>query len=253
MIGAVACPQFLMWECLHRLKARFRSKATSKPQPLLVEPQMKYTHPWIEPSIEAYTRKFVSQHLWRFHDDYEYNDLVSEAWIVLDKVASKYGDITIKHLMALYKTSLFHRFCRLATESRYRENQNSADELMEDIAFHPVAPGDFHRCLINAPKDIKRSLSILIEDPGCIVGQRQYRGDGFKRLTRDAALRAKLKSEGVVEGVNWRHKPASRIKAYLKGEDVEGEPENYEVENTAGNKRSNSVEVTSSGQMVLLL
>lgn len=35
---------------------------------------------------ELWTRKFIRRSLWRFYDEYDEGDLLSEAWFVFDRV-----------------------------------------------------------------------------------------------------------------------------------------------------------------------
>ena len=71
---------------------------------------------FLDKGMEGWTRKFLSRQLWRVEGTYEFDDLLSEAWLVLDKVSRKYTDVTEKHLMSLYQRSLSNRMHDLANE-----------------------------------------------------------------------------------------------------------------------------------------
>ena len=72
---------------------------------------------FLDEGMEGWTRKFIARNAWRVGGLYEFDDLLSEAWLVLDKVSRKYTDVSDKHLMALYQRSLYNRFHDLAWEN----------------------------------------------------------------------------------------------------------------------------------------
>ena len=117
---------------------------------------------------ELWTRKFIRRSLWRFYDEYDEGDLLSEAWFVFDRVVKKYGDRSIEHIMALYKTSLANQFHRLATQNRYRENLCDLSEAEGvEATSDPIV-----MCLVRAPNDVRDALAVLLNtDPALLINE----------------------------------------------------------------------------------
>ena len=113
--------------------------------------------PFLDSGMEGWTKMFIQKNLWRVEDRYEFDDLISEAWLVLDKVSKRYIDVSEKHLMALYKRSFSNRLHDLATESsrsRFVEfGFNSTDEFPDPADLTP------------APRSVcdSKMLSLVIE------------------------------------------------------------------------------------------
>lgn len=78
---------------------------------------MKTPSAFLDDGMERWTIRYISKNLWRMHGRYEFDDLMSEAWLVFDKVSRKYIDVSERHLMSLYSRSLANRLHDLARES----------------------------------------------------------------------------------------------------------------------------------------
>lgn len=169
-------------------------------------------HAFTEKGVQLWTRKICAQSVWRFYGEYDADDLMSEAWLVFDRVAKKYGDITIKHFMSLYQKSLINQFHRLAKQSRYRENLCDIDDAMslETPAKTIVA------MLADAPPDVRDAIIALMEADPVLLAEhprrrRETYDERFHRIIENAPkdiatkIRDFLRSDDYVTCVN--HSP----------------------------------------------
>jgi len=164
---------------------------------------------FIDDGLELWTRKFIARSVWRFHGEYDGDDLLSEAWLVLDRVTKKYGSIATNHLMALYKISLVNQFHRLAARNKYRELNADIDEAI-DVA---APDNSILALLVEAPPEIRDAIAALLDaDPALLTDQpaarRETLDQRFYRIIEDAphdiATRIKnfLRDSGYVLHIN---------------------------------------------------
>jgi len=168
-------------------------------------------HAFIDDGLELWTRKFIARQIWRFHGEYDAGDLLSEAWLVLDRVTKKYGDMAVNHIMALYKISLVNQFHRLASHARRRDDEVDISE-----AFDVPSPNDsILVLLVEAPPEIREAIATLLDvDPSLLTDQptarRETLDQRFHRIIdaapSDIATKIKnfLRDGGYVFDINCR-------------------------------------------------
>jgi len=160
-------------------------------------------HAFTERGIDLWTRKFISQSVWRFHGEFDEGDLLSEAWLVFDRVAKKYGDKTIKHFMALYQRSLINQFHRLAAQNQYRENLCDLDAVMEmETPSKPIVA-----VLAGAPSDVRDAVAELLDTDPALLAEQPAR----RRETYDERFHRVLD--------NAPKDIATKIRDFLRGDD----------------------------------
>lgn len=142
---------------------------------------------FIDSGLEIWTRKFISRSLWRFHGEYDDGDLLSEAWLVLDRVTKKYGDIAVNHLMAIYKISLSNQFHRLAARGMHRENLVDIGEASDVRTPHD----SILELMVEAPPEIRDAIAALLDaSPAMLTDQpssrRETLDQRFHRIIENA-------------------------------------------------------------------
>lgn len=116
-------------------------------------------HAFMDKGLEIWTRKFIARSIWRFHGEYDDGDLFSEAWLVFNRVYKKYGNIAIRHFMAIYKIALLNQFHRLASRNRYRENFIDIGE----VGDFEISRNSILDILVEAPPEIRDAIVALME------------------------------------------------------------------------------------------
>lgn len=154
---------------------------------------------------EGYAINQMQKNLWRMHGRETLSDLVHEAWLIYDKVHSRYARETDspKWLMALFAAALQHRITDLARKSTRRSSCEVADEEAIAVAatdrFEPIdSVIELITAVEKAPPEIRAALLVLLNAP-----------DELLAVIQAAARRSS--------------KRASRIMCYLTGQQTDNE------------------------------
>jgi hypothetical protein len=136
------------------------------------ENKVAYCPVW-EGCIECYVKNKVSKELWRFKRiNYEYNDLVNEAYLVFHECRSRFKNKypTLKEnqslFMSYFKRCLHNLFYDFGVDSS-KIKMNIVDKDLSEIDY---SLGDDDKkslslILKDAPKEVKQVLSIIMNSP----------------------------------------------------------------------------------------
>lgn len=99
------------------------------------------------------------------------DELIQEAWFVLNRICTKYADATIAQTVALYKRSLLNEFHRLADKSS--RTLPSASEDDDDVDGYeiptPASPDTILDAVMRAPRDMRHALECIITADSCDI------------------------------------------------------------------------------------
>lgn len=153
---------------------------------------------------EGYAINQMRANLWRMHGRESLSDLVHEAWLIYQKVHSRYAKETDspKWLMALFAVALQNRITDLARKTRRSSCEVGDDELADVAAsdrFEPIdSVVELVTAIENAPSEIRAALLVLLNAP-----------DELLEVIQAAARRSPRR--------------ASRIMCYLTGQQSDNE------------------------------
>ena len=160
---------------------------------------------FIDEGLAAWTDRFIRQNVWRMRGEYDAGDLLSEAWIVLDRVTARYGCESKRHLMSLYKTSMVNRFHRLAAKASGADVVDAASETLDEMQSDSDG---MLRMLTDAPPHIADAIGKLLDvDPRLLTAPSGLN----RRETWDERLCRVLQTDN--------RKIASEIKYFLRGDE----------------------------------
>jgi hypothetical protein len=127
--------------------------------------------PKFEGPFAAWTYKYVNANLWKFADQYTFEDMIQEAAMKFAVCVRKYPMVDEpKHFMALYKQAVANHFIKLAKKAslnRAHINDNyslSIDADDEHPKFEPAgeqSPAELMCLWRTAPVEVKRLIKLL--------------------------------------------------------------------------------------------
>lgn len=176
--------------------------------------------PAFDENFKGFTINFVITNLWRMHGQYDYDDLMQEAFLCFMKCEDRYPSVVEpRHFMALYKTCLRNHFHDLSTKlSKYAsgitdhldtdDDENEIFKIPDDTDMHT-----FFEILYDAPKELVDLLSNFLHNAPQPKQQRiklkHSRKPFKKRKTTNEKFCRILNSE-------TDDKPADAIRMFLK-------------------------------------
>lgn len=115
--------------------------------------------------IEGYAKNYSSKNLWRFNSiDYEYDELICEAYLVFRKCKKKYKGKDAPLFMNYFKQSLMNRFNTLTLRS-FKLKENVVSGCVSEREDLIDVNSKFNELLMAAPKEVKDVVSLIFNSP----------------------------------------------------------------------------------------
>lgn len=118
-------------------------------------------------AYEAFSRKFVAKNLWRVAPEFDFEDLMQEAYVVFLVVQRRYPQVVdAKHFMALFHTSLRNHVHKLATKRTQRPDHVLDDAEARIFAIETddfIGEMEVQMLLEDAPIPVRAYVERLLE------------------------------------------------------------------------------------------
>ena len=142
--------------------------------------------------IAGWTTNYIHKNFWKFCSDYEFEDLVQEAYIKFLQCRDRYVSVReSKHFMSLYQTSVKNHFSDLAKKIRTGRQcvvfeSEIGDEYLvalSTLAGHLDNDGPRNILIRQAPEEVRRLISSMLDG-----GAEAFRRHKTLRRAKDGEL-----------------------------------------------------------------
>ena len=135
--------------------------------------------PWIpewDEEIRTWTLRFIYKNRWRCDRIHEADDLLQDAFLIFDKIRTKYPRVVDKrHFMALYKRAIINRTHDMSLYvKRKREIHQDTTLDVSDLYAGNIGEltnaGYANALLAEAPEELRIALRLLQTNPEVLRG-----------------------------------------------------------------------------------
>ena len=196
--------------------------------------QICYIPSWkgssVQNSLEAWTKSYIKNKLWRLPRGYEFDDLIQDGYEKFLKCYKRYPEVTSpRHFMALYKRAFINHLNDLSNyASNYTDNHSytnedgESEDLIETVVGEYSNHGEIRNLIQNCPDHVRQVLEVLTipVDKSPLVAPKKYRlGTEKVPICEGGFYNRETTNERVCRVLGWDYTQVDAIhlaKSYIK-------------------------------------